>query len=357
MDHSTPDAHRADLRRRADRDRIGRAARSRSCETELRRVRRRAARPAGSEQRGIVHIIGPELGLTQPGQTIVCGDSHTSTHGAFGALAFGIGTTEVGHVLATQCLLQRRPQTFAIHVDGALSRGVTAKDLILAIIGQIGVAGGTGHVLEYRGSAIRALGMEERMTVCNMSIEAGARAGMIAPDETTYALSGSAARARRRARPGSARWRAGAALPSDAGRALRSRGRRSMRQPARADDHLRHQPGHGRCRSAARSRHGAAIRCSTRRSPTWGCTPAQPIGDQPVNVVFIGSCTNGRLSDLRSAARRAARAQDRRAACALLVVPGLAAGQATRPRPRGSTACSSTPAPSGASRAARCASA
>src|SRR5271155_2305520 len=137
-------------------------------------------------QRGIVHVIGPELGLSQPGQTIVCGDSHTSTHGALGALAFGIGTTEVGHVLATQCLLQRKPKTFAINVEGALAPGVTAKDLILAIIGKVGVSGGTGHVFEYRGSTIRALSMEERMTVCNMSIEAGARAGMIAPDGTTY---------------------------------------------------------------------------------------------------------------------------------------------------------------------------
>src|SRR5476651_1132836 len=137
-------------------------------------------------RRGIVHVISPELGSTQPGMTIVCGDSHTSTHGAFGALAFGIGTTEVGHVLATQCLLQRRPRTFAITVNGELSVGVTAKDLILSIIGEIGIGGGTGYVLEYRGAVMRSLGMEERMTVCNMSIEAGARAGMIAPDEVTY---------------------------------------------------------------------------------------------------------------------------------------------------------------------------
>ena len=141
----------------------------------------------GSDQRGIVHVIGPELGATQPGKTIVCGDSHTATHGAFGALAFGIGTTEVGHVLATQCLLQRRPKTFAIEVTGDCAPGVTAKDLILAIIGRIGVSGGTGQVIEYRGPAIEALSMDERMTVCNMSIEAGARAGMIAPDETTFA--------------------------------------------------------------------------------------------------------------------------------------------------------------------------
>src|SRR5579872_6180454 len=168
------------------------------------------------EQRGIVHIIGPELGLSLPGSTIVCGDSHTSTHGAFGALAFGIGTTEVGHVLATQCLLQRRPKTFAININGKLQSGVTAKDLILAIINKVGVAGGTGHVFEYRGSTIRALNMDERMTVCNMSIEAGARAGLIAPDETTYAYLESRPRAPRgdgweRAL---AQWRT---LPSDEG--------------------------------------------------------------------------------------------------------------------------------------------
>ena len=140
----------------------------------------------GAEQQGIVHVIGPELGLTGPGMTIVCGDSHTSTHGAFGALAFGIGTSEVGHVLATQCLLQRRPKTMEVRVEGALRPGVTAKDIILAVIAKIGIGGGTGHVIEYTGPAIRALGMEERMTVCNMSIEGGARAGMIAPDDTTF---------------------------------------------------------------------------------------------------------------------------------------------------------------------------
>src|ERR1700690_3884688 len=137
-------------------------------------------------RRGIVHIISPELECTQPGMTIVCGDSHTSTHGAFGALAFGIGTTEVGHVFATQALLQRKPKSFAVNVEGQLPRGVSAKDLILSIIGKIGVSGGTGFVLEYRGSTIRSLSMEERMTVCNMSIEAGARAGMVAPDEVTF---------------------------------------------------------------------------------------------------------------------------------------------------------------------------
>ncbi len=163
-----------------------------------------------------MHVIGPELGASQPGTTIVCGDSHTSTHGAFGALAFGIGTTEVGHVLATQCLLQRKPKTLAINVDGKLAPGVTAKDVILRVIGEIGVGGGTGHVIEYRGSAIRAMSMEERMTVCNMSIEAGARAGMIAPDDTTYQyLAG------RPLAPQGAAWDAAVkrwrSLPSDAG--------------------------------------------------------------------------------------------------------------------------------------------
>ncbi len=141
--------------------------------------------PLGHERQGIVHVISPELGLTRPGMTIVCGDSHTSTHGAFGALAFGIGTSEVGYVLATQCLLAWPPKTLAVTVRGRLSRGVTAKDLVLAVIGRIGVGGATGHVIEYRGEAVRALSMEERMTVCNMSIEAGGRAGMVAPDETT----------------------------------------------------------------------------------------------------------------------------------------------------------------------------
>ncbi|MCX7608919.1 MAG: 3-isopropylmalate dehydratase large subunit, partial [Anaerolineales bacterium] len=139
-----------------------------------------------SPHRGIVHVIGPELGLTQPGMTIVCGDSHTATHGAFGALAFGIGTSEVEHVLATQCLLQRKPKTYEVRVDGTLPPGVTAKDIILALIAKIGVGGGTGHVFEYTGSTIRSLTMEERMTICNMSIEGGARAGMVAPDDTTF---------------------------------------------------------------------------------------------------------------------------------------------------------------------------
>src|SRR6185295_11353061 len=175
--------------------------------------------PVGNDRQGIVHVIGPELGLTQPGLTLVCGDSHTSTHGAFGTLAFGIGTSEVGHVLATQCLLQSKPKALAVEVDGRLPAGVTAKDLILGLIARIGTAGATGHAVEYRGSAVRALSMDERMTVCNMSIEAGARAGMVAPDETTFEyLHG------RAFSPEGADWDAAVArwrgLPSDPGAAF-----------------------------------------------------------------------------------------------------------------------------------------
>src|SRR5512136_2525394 len=169
-----------------------------------------------SDRHGIVHVIGPELGLTQPGMTIVCGDSHTATHGAFGALAFGIGTSEVEMVLATQALLQRRPRTYEVRVDGRLRPGVSAKDVILALIARIGVGGGTGHVFEYRGPAIRALGMEERMTVCNMSIEGGARAGMVAPDDTTFQYLAGRPQAPKGAEWDRtlARWRA---LPTDPG--------------------------------------------------------------------------------------------------------------------------------------------
>ena len=174
----------------------------------------------GSGREGIVHVIGPELGVSQPGMTIVCGDSHTSTHGAFGALAFGVGTSEVEHVLATQCLQQQRPRSMRVHFAGERSPGVTAKDMILGAIGRIGVAGGVGHVLEYTGEAVRALSMEQRLTVCNMSIEAGARAGMIGPDETTFAyLEGRPAAPRRRRVGARARRLARAALRS--GRRLR----------------------------------------------------------------------------------------------------------------------------------------
>jgi 3-isopropylmalate/(R)-2-methylmalate dehydratase large subunit len=270
-----------------------------------------------SAARGIVHIIGPELGLTQPGKTVVCGDSHTSTHGALGALAFGIGTTEVGHVLATQCLLQRKPRTLAVSVEGSLRPGVTAKDLILAIIGRLGVSGGTGHVIEYRGATIRALDMDQRMTVCNMSIEAGARAGMIAPDETTYEYLAGRPRAPRGAdwERSLAAWRE---LPTDPG----ARFDRELVIDAGAIEPMitwGTNPGMSIAVGEAIPAQGDAL--YERALAYMGFTAGQPIKDQPVNVVFLGSCTNSRLSDLRSAAallrgRRIARG------LTMLVVPG-----------------------------------
>ena len=270
-----------------------------------------------SPHRGVVHIIGPELGLTQPGMTVVCGDSHTSTHGAFGALAFGIGTSEVGHVLATQCLLQRKPGTLRVRVDGRTPAGVSAKDLALAVVAKLGVAGGTGRVIEYAGEAVRALGMEGRMTLCNMSIEAGARAGMVAPDGATLAW----LRGRPRAPQGAdfdraaERW---LALAGDA--------------------------------DAAFDREVTLDAHALRPMATWGATPDQavaidapvpeptnaterraldymrfeagrPIAGQAVDVVFVGSCTNGRMSDLRAAA---AVLRNRRVApgVRMLVAPG-----------------------------------
>jgi 3-isopropylmalate/(R)-2-methylmalate dehydratase large subunit len=252
-----------------------------------------------NDQRGIVHLVGPEQGLTQPGGTVVCGDSHTSTHGALGALAFGIGTTEVGHVLATQCLLQRRPNTFAINVDGMLAAGVTAKDLILAIIGRIGVAGGTGHVLEYRGAAVRALSMDERLTVCNMSIEAGARAGMVAPDDITFAYLADRPRAPKGAQWERAleRWRQ---LPSDAGARF---DREVTLDGAAIEPMITYGTNPGMVVPISGSipqRSGDPV--FDKALAYMGLSAGEPINEQPVNVVFIGSCTNGRLSDLRSAA-------------------------------------------------------
>jgi 3-isopropylmalate/(R)-2-methylmalate dehydratase large subunit len=253
----------------------------------------------GSAHRGIVHVIGPELGATQPGMTIVCGDSHTSTHGAFGALAFGIGTTEVGHVMATQCLLQRKPKTMAIHVDGQLPRGVGAKDLILHIIGIVGIAGGTGHVLEYRGAAIEALTMEERMTVCNMSIEAGARAGLIAPDETTFAwLQG------RPRTPQGAAWDAAVA----AWRELRSdddaRYDREVHIDARTVQPTVTYGTHPGSAIAIDAPVPVASSTQDQRALDYMHSHAgQPMQGMSVDLVFVGSCTNGRLSDLREAAR------------------------------------------------------
>jgi 3-isopropylmalate/(R)-2-methylmalate dehydratase large subunit len=271
-----------------------------------------------SPLRGIVHVIGPELGLTLPGCTLVCGDSHTSTHGAFGALAFGIGSTEVAHVFATQCLLQRKPRTLAISVEHALAEGVTAKDLILAIIQRIGVAGGTGHVIEYRGSAIRALGMDERMTVCNMSIEAGARAGMIAPDETTYAYLADRPRAPQGAawQEALARWRT---LPSDVDATF---DREESFDGAAVEPMITYGTNPGMSVAVTGSiPERRADPVFERALAYMGLHAGEPIADRPIDVVFIGSCTNGRLTDLRSAARVLAGHKIARNVRAL-VVPG-----------------------------------
>jgi len=269
-------------------------------------------------QRGIVHVIGPELGLTQPGKTVVCGDSHTSTHGALGALAFGIGTTEVAHVLATQCLLQRKPRTLAVNLSGALAPGVTAKDLILSIIGRLGVSGGTGHVIEYRGDTVRALDMEERMTVCNMSIEAGARAGMIAPDETTFAYLAGRPRA-----PAGESWERSLAtwreLPTEPGAQF---DREIGIDAAAVEPMITYGTNPGMVIPVgARIPQRPGDPVFARALEYMGLTSGEPIKNQPVNVVFIGSCTNGRLSDLRTAA---AMLRGRRIARGLtmLVVPG-----------------------------------
>ena len=270
------------------------------------------------ERRGIVHIIGPELGVTQPGKTIVCGDSHTSTHGAFGALAFGIGTTEVGHVLATQCLLQKKAKTLAVEVAGQLATGVTPKDLILAIIGQLGVSGGTGHVIEYRGAAVRAMSMEERMTVCNMSIEAGARAGMIAPDETTFAYLADRPRS-----PKGAAWDAAVShwrtLPTDEGARF---DKRIDIDGAALEPMVTYGTNPGMVVPVTGNipdRRGDPVFDAAMRY--MGLNAGEPIRNAPVNVVFVGSCTNGRLSDLRAAAN-VMRGRKVAAGVHMLVVPG-----------------------------------
>ena len=272
-----------------------------------------------SPERGIVHIIGPELGATQPGRTIVCGDSHTSTHGAFGALAFGIGTTEVGHVLATQCMLQRRPKTFAVNLEGSLSAGVTAKDIVLSVIGKTGVDGGTAHAIEYRGSAVGALSMEQRMTICNMAIEGGARTGMFAPDDTTYEyLAG------RQYAPSGADWDRALAewrqLPSD--------------PDARFDKQVTLDVTTMTPMVTFGTNPGMVISIDDPIPSPAGNDKAfakalnymqlesgKPLSGTPVDVVFLGSCTNSRLSDLQDAAglldgRRIA------ANVRMLVVPG-----------------------------------
>jgi 3-isopropylmalate/(R)-2-methylmalate dehydratase large subunit len=269
-------------------------------------------------RRGIVHVISPELGATQPGMTIVCGDSHTSTHGAFGALAFGIGSTEVGHVFATQCLLQRKPKTMAVNVSGSLRAGVTAKDLILAIIGKIGVSGGTGYVLEYRGPAIEALSMDERMTVCNMSIEAGARAGMIAPDEVTFSY----LKGRPRAPQGTswdaavARWRQLASDPGARFDAVVDIDASTLEPMITYGTN----PGMVLPISASiPQKSGDAV--FDKALAYMGFHAGDPMLGKPVDVVFIGSCTNGRLEDLQAAAR-ILKGRKVAGGVRLLIVPG-----------------------------------
>jgi 3-isopropylmalate/(R)-2-methylmalate dehydratase large subunit len=279
---------------------------------------------------GIVHVIGPEQGFTQPGMTIVCGDSHTSTHGAFGALAFGIGTSEVEHVLATQTLPQMKPGTMAITVDGDLPAGVTAKDVVLAIIARIGTGGGIGSVLEYRGSAIRSLSMEGRMTVCNMSIEAGARAGLVAPDDTTFAYLEGKPRA-----PKGAEWEraldAWRALPTDADATFDKEVHidaatlaphvswgTNPAQTIRIDDNVPSPDDFA----------DASARESAQRALAYmGLKAGTPMREVPVDTVFIGSCTNSRIEDLRAAAAvvRGRRVKD---GIRTLVVPGSAAVKA-----------------------------
>jgi 3-isopropylmalate/(R)-2-methylmalate dehydratase large subunit len=257
----------------------------------------------GSATRGIVHVIGPELGLTQPGMTIVCGDSHTATHGAFGALAFGIGTSEIEMVLATQTLLQRKPMTFKVEVTGKLEPGVGAKDIILALIAKIGVGGGTGHVFEYTGDAIRALSMEARMTLCNMSIEGGARAGLVAPDETTFAyLIG------RPHAPQGAAWdravEAWRKLPTDEGatydRTVVIDGDALEPMVTYGTNPGMGIPITGHVPTPVEA--GTASADLERALTYMGLQAGQSIAGQKLNVVFIGSCTNGRIEDLRAAA-------------------------------------------------------
>ncbi len=298
MDHNVPTVNRFVITDEVARNQI--AALERNC--------REFGIPLAdlhSEEQGIVHVIGPELGLTQPGKTIVCGDSHTSTHGAFGALAFGIGTSEVEHVLATQTLWQHKPKTLQICINGRLGKGVTAKDVILAIIGRYGVGVGTGYIIEFTGEAIRRMSMEERMTICNMSIEAGARAGLISPDETTFAY----LRGRKYAPKGEAfeqaveRWRA---LASDEGAEYD----KTIEIDAST---IAPMVTWGTTPAMSTSVDGVVPhpeqfenkteQNAVRRALEYmGLKPGTLIADIPVQHVFIGSCTNSRLSDLRAAA-------------------------------------------------------
>jgi 3-isopropylmalate/(R)-2-methylmalate dehydratase large subunit len=280
--------------------------------------------PMGDRDQGIVHVIGPQLGLTQPGLTIVCGDSHTSTHGAFGALAFGIGTSEVEHVLATQTLPQRRPRQMAVTVEGELPEGVSAKDVILAVIARIGTNGAAGHVIEYRGSAIRALSMEARMTICNMSIEAGARAGMIAPDETTLAY----LRGRPHA-PQGADWDAAvehwATLHTDEGAVFDTE---VVIEAAELAPFVTWgtNPGQGlpitgRVPDPAELADDDERRAAEQALAYMGLSPGTPLREIEVDTVFLGSCTNGRIEDLRTAAELL-RGRQIDPGTRMLVVPG-----------------------------------
>jgi 3-isopropylmalate/(R)-2-methylmalate dehydratase large subunit len=276
------------------------------------------------ERQGIVHVVGPEQGLSLPGAVIVCGDSHTATHGALGALAFGIGASEVAHVLATQTLWQRKPRTLRVVIDGRLPEGVSAKDIILGVIAKVGAGGGTGHVVEYAGAAIRALSMEGRMTVCNMSIEAGARAGLVAPDDTTFAwLAGRPHAPRGPAWDAAlARWRG---LPTDDGAVFDNEVRLNAADIApmvtwgnSPEDAL---PITGRVPNPADAPSAERRDALQRTLAYMGLQPGQPLTALSVDRVFIGSCTNGRIEDLRSAA---AVARGRRVAHGVeaWVVPG-----------------------------------
>ena len=299
MDHSTPTLPR------------GLAVVDPLAEAQLETLRRNCAEfgvrlfELGGEKQGIVHVIGPELGFTQPGMTIVCGDSHTSTHGAFAALAFGIGTSEVEHVLASQCLLQHKPRSCEVVFDGALGPGVSAKDMILALIAEIGTGGGTGHVFEYRGDAVRGLSMEGRMTVCNMSIEAGARAGLIAPDDTTFDYLAGRDNAPKGADWHRAvdRWRT---LPTDDGA---SYDRSITIDVSRLEPMITFgtNPGQGIGISSAvpdpQALGDAGQRESLAKALAYmDLAPGKPLLGHKIDVVFIGSCTNSRIEDLRAAA-------------------------------------------------------
>jgi 3-isopropylmalate/(R)-2-methylmalate dehydratase large subunit len=259
----------------------------------------------GNPKNGIIHVIGPELGLTQPGKTIVCGDSHTSTHGAFGALAFGVGTSEVEQVLATQCLLQRRPGTYEVRFEHGPQKGVSAKDLILALLSRIGADGGTGHVFEFTGDAIRSLGMEERMTVCNMSIEGGAKAGMIAPDDTTFEYL-----AERPFSPKGREWEKAVAkwkqLKSDHGATY---DKSIVIDAGKLEPMITYgtSPGMGipitgRIPDPAMESNASKKQALSKALTYMNLKPGQPILELPIDTIFIGSCTNSRISDLRAAA-------------------------------------------------------